>query len=652
MELRKGIWFIILLALSPALMGQYYSSGSKKAIKHFEEARTCYGSADPACAEEFLLKAIRADDHFIEAYQLLAQLCYEQGRMEEAISYYARTLEIDPEGNPEGYRLLAGLKLMNGDYKGALELAEHYLALPPEKMKNEAGAASIRESCLFALEAIRNPVPFQPENLGPAVNSEYNEYWPALSVDEQMLMYTVMLPTGSLSGEDTNYTQDDLIHLQEDFFFSTWQEGSWEPRISAGPPLNTSDNEGAHSLTADGKTLWFTACNRRDGQGMCDLYYTIWEAGKWSTPRNAGKLLNSPYSEKHPAISADGRKLYFTSNRPGGKGSYDIWVSERSGEEWSDPVNMGDSVNTSGLEQSPFIHPDQQSLYFSSTGWPGMGQGDLYLTRKKLKGEWTKPENLGYPINTHNDDMGLSLNARGNRAYFASDRGEGSDTDIYSFEMPVESRPVPVSYMQGRVYDSRTMRGIRAVLQLIDLETEETVMELESHVGEGDYLLSLPSDRDYALNVSADGYLFYSGNFTFSGQHSLTEPFQRDVPLDAIRVGSVVVLHNVFYATGSFELEQTSRVELNRVYDFLQVNPAIGVEISGHTDNTGSPEHNQKLSEQRAQSVVNYLLDRGIDLERIKAAGYGEDQAVADNGTEEGRARNRRTELKIIAVNE
>jgi outer membrane protein OmpA-like peptidoglycan-associated protein len=177
-------------------------------------------------------------------------------------------------------------------------------------------------------------------------------------------------------------------------------------------------------------------------------------------------------------------------------------------------------------------------------------------------------------------------------------------------------------------------------------------MELESHSGEGDYLLSLPTDRDYALNVSADGYLFYSEHFTFTGQHSKVKPLRRDVPLEAIRVGSVVVLHNVFYATGSFELELVSRVELNRVYDFMLENPAIGVEISGHTDNTGSPEHNQNLSEQRANSVVDYLINKGIDPERMKASGYGEALPVADNGTEEGRALNRRTELKIVAIHE
>ena len=645
MNLRKTIGLILLLALTTGLMGQYYSSDSKKAIKRFKEARTCLEQLDNACVEESLLKAIKADNQFIEAYQMLAQLCYEQGRLNEAISYYARTLEINPEGNPEGYRLLAGLKLMAGEYAGALQLVERYLTFPPEKVKNSSRGAIIRESCLFALEAMKHPVPFHPENLGPAVNSEYSEYWPSLSVDEKMLMYTVMLPLANQTGEDP-------LRLHEDFFYSTWSEGSWESRKNAGVPLNTPDNEGAQSLTADGRTLWFTACNRRSGQGMCDLYYSIWEGDKWSSPKNAGSPVNSRYSEKHPAISADGRTLYFTSNRPGGLGSYDIWMSEWTGDTWSDPVNLGDTVNTSGLEQSPFIHPDQQTLYFSSTGWPGMGQGDLFLTRLTRDAGWTIPENLGYPINTHDDDIGLSLNARGDRAYFASNRATGMDTDIYSFEMPVELRPVPVSYMTGRVHDSRNMRGIKAVLQLIDLETEEAVMELESQPGEGDYLLSLPTDRDYALNVSADGYLFYSDHFTFTGLHSQTKPLRRDVPLEKVRVGSVVVLQNVFYATGSYELEPASRVELNRVYDFLLLNPAVGVEISGHTDNTGSPELNQSLSEQRAKSVVDYLVNMGIETKRLKAAGYGETQAVADNQSEEGRAMNRRTELKILAIDE
>jgi len=641
----KHIWLLVFLIALPQVQGQYYSSGSKKAIKRFQEARRCFETGDLSCTEEFLLKTIRADKQFIEAYQLLAQVCFDQGRLEEAIRWYSTGLEMNPEGNPEGYRLLAGLVLYSGDYERSLGLIEHYLDFPPQEVKNRMEGEALRQKCLFAMEAMKNPVPFNPENLGSAVNSEYSEYWPSLSVDEKILMFTVMLPVKAPSGED-------VLYLHEDFFYSLQSEGSWTARVNAGAPLNSPDNEGAQSMTADGSTLWFTACNRRDGQGMCDLYFSILENGNWSVPINPGPPLNTRYSEKHPAISADGRRLYFTSNRPGGSGSYDLWMSEKTGEGWDIPVNLGDSLNTPGLEQSPFIHPDQQSLYFSSNGRPGMGQGDLYLSRFDLNRGWSEPENLGYPINTHHDEIGLSVNASGMRAYFASDRGEGSDTDIYSFEMPEKLRPVPVSYMKGRVYDSRNMKGLQAVMQLIDLESGEAVMELESHPGEGSYLISLPTNRDYALNVSANGYLFYSEHFAFRGQYSQSEPQLRDVPLDRIDVGRVVILHNVFYATDSSELEPESRAELNRVRDFLVDNPSIGVEISGHTDNTGSPEHNQDLSELRAASVVLYLMELGIADHRIQAAGYGEERAIDDNNNEEGRARNRRTELKIIRIHE
>lgn len=631
--------------LSPQLQAQYYSSGSKKAIKRFTQARKCFELGDLNGAEEALKKTVKADERFLEAYQMLAQICLDQDRLEEAICWYSPTLEIDPEGNPEGYRLLAGLVLRTGDYKRTLDLIEKYLNFPQRDVKRRSEGELLRKKCLFALEAIEHPVPFEPENLGPSVNSEHSEYWPSLSVDEKMLMFTVMLPLSDPSGSGRT-------RLHEDFFYSTREAGTWTDRINAGAPLNTLDNEGAQSITADGAILWFTACNRRSGQGMCDLYYSTWQDGQWSVPVNPGSPINSPYSEKHPAVSADGRRIFFTSNRPGGSGSYDIWMSEKTGEGWGRPVNLGDSLNSSGLEQSPFIHPDQQTLYFSSDGWPGMGQGDLYLSRYREGQGWSEPENLGYPINTHNDEIGLSVNALGNRAYFASDRGEGSDTDLFSFEMPDAARPVPVSYMSGRVFDSRNLKGLKAVMQLIDLDTGETVMELESHAGEGDYLISLPTDRDYALNVSAQGYLFYSEHFAFRGLHSLSEPQLRDVPLDRVDVGSVVVLHNVFYATGSWELKPESRAELDKVRVFLSENPGIKVEIGGHTDNVGSPEDNLLLSEQRAQSVVNYLKELGVEEESINATGYGESQPVDTNESEEARARNRRTELKITRLNE
>lgn len=634
---KASLFFLLICFCAPLLFGQSYHTRSKRAIKHFDRAVELYQDKDFAEAEIYLQKAVSADDLFLEAYGLLAQIAYDQGKTEEAILYYGRTLEIDPEGNPDGYRLLAGLVWRTGDYQRTLELLETFLAFSPEKVSKRDLALNMKASCLFAIKAVENPVAFEPENLGDSINSDLNEYWPCLSVDEQQLMFTVMLPV-----------EHQPEARQEDFFLSSRREKGWTKRENAGSPLNSLNNEGAHTLTADGNMIFFTACNRKDGRGQCDIYTSILVNGVWSRPVNLGSPVNSRYSDKHPSISADGRVLYFTSNRPGGKGSYDIWRSRWDGSKWSVPENLGDSVNTSGVEQSPFLHPDQRSLYFSSTYWPGMGQGDLFITRRSEANQWSRPVNLGYPINTFNDEIGLSINARGNRAYFASDREGKNNTDIFTFELPPGVRPVLVSYLSGRVYDSRNMKGVEALIQLIDLETEEVVHELLSRTPEGAYLVTLPTDRDYALNVSAENYLFYSDHFSFSGEYSQSDPMRMDIPLNKLNVGSSVILNNIFFESDSHLLLPESMAELNRVLIFMQENPGVAVEIAGFTDSTGSPDHNQVLSGKRAESVVAFLSQGGIDASRLRAIGYGENNPVASNDKEEGRAKNRRTELKII----
>jgi len=255
--------------------------------------------------------------------------------------------------------------------------------------------------------------------------------------------------------------------------------------------------------------------------------------------------------------------------------------------------------------------------------------------------------NLGYPINTYHDEIGLSINASGSRAFFASDRDGGEDTDLFTFELPAGVRPVEVSFMKGRIYDSRNMRGIPAAMELTDLASGQVVLQMGTD-DEGQYLLSLPAGKDYALNVSAEGYLFYSEHFAFSGSYSRAEPMRRDIPMERIEAGSSVVLNNVFYRVDSYELEPASRTELDRVAGFLLNHPGLAVEIGGHTDNTGSREYNLRLSEQRAEAVVQYLMEQGIPGESLKARGYGETIPAGDNSTEGGRAMNRRTELRIL----
>jgi outer membrane protein OmpA-like peptidoglycan-associated protein len=321
---------------------------------------------------------------------------------------------------------------------------------------------------------------------------------------------------------------------------------------------------------------------------------------------------------------------------------------KQSNGSWSFPVNLGENINTRGNEQSPFIHPDNQSIYFSSEGHQNMGKGDIFISRLDSVKTWGPPINLGYPINTWNNELGLIVNAAGDMAYYASDRLLDRGLDIYEFPLYPEVRPVPVSYMKGRVYDSRTWKGIEAIFQLIDLQTGELVIESGSAGVEGEFLVSLPSGHNYALNVSKPGYLFYSDNFSLAEIHKKSDPFLKDVPLSPVIIGEKIILKNVFYALNSFEIQPESQTELNKIIEFLTENPDVRIEISGHTDNTGGIQYNQTLSEKRAKSVVDYLAGKGIQINRLSYRGYGSSIPVEPNETEEGRSANRRTELKIV----
>jgi len=640
--MRGVLICVLLLSVFSIASGQEYHSTSKKAIKYYEAATLKFRDRNDAEAEALLKKALAADNCFTEAYMMLSQICLDSKREREAASYYLKALELDPSAPASGYMKLAKVEAGYGDYSLALEHLNTYFTKGGSTAKMDAEAGRLQESCRFALSAIANPVPFDPENLGTTVNSELMEYWPSLSVDERILYFTVMVPKNP-----------DLPvgpgNVQEDFFFSFREGDGWSYRQNLGAPINTKDNEGAQTVTADGAEIFFTACNRRDGQGQCDIYTSRYTRGNWTIPEPLGPPVNTPYSEKQPSVSADGRFLYFASNRPNGKGDYDLWMSKRTENGWGVPLNLGDSINTSLAEQSPYIHPDNSTLYFASEGWPGMGKSDLFLSKRAENGRWKFPENLGYPINTPGEEIGLFVNAEGTKAYFASNRRAGTDTDIYSFDLPPADRPAAVSYVRGRIFDSGSRVSLDAVVQLIDLDKNEVVMETSSEKADGEYFVCLPSGRDYALNISRPGYLFYSGTFSLNRIHSRQEPLNRDVALDPIEAGKSIVLNNIFFESDSYELDPRSRAELDKMLDFMRINPGTKIEISGHTDNTGSADYNLNLSSRRAASVVNYLIANGIDPLRMKAMGFGQEKPVSSNEDEKGRSLNRRTELTIIS---
>jgi hypothetical protein len=395
--------------------------------------------------------------------------------------------------------------------------------------------------------------------------------------------------------------------------------------------------------------MFFTGCNRPGGMGACDIYFSAFSDGKWSLPANVGPPINTNRWESQPSISSDGNTLFFSSSRHGGKGGKDIWYARLNNKnQWSEPVNMT-NVNTDGDEMSPFIHFDGKSLYFASDGHPGMGGFDLYMTRLLNDTTWSEPKNLGYPINTYNDELGLIIEAGGQKAYFSSTRDKSRGKDIFSFDLYESARPDPVSYMKGRVYDKETGSLLKADYQLTNLTTGKLVVK-NSTDESGNFLVCLPSGYNYGINVSKPGYLFFSENFTFEGIHTVLEPFIKKIILNPTRVGEKMLLANVFYEIDSWELKDESMTELNHLAELLSANKNLVMEIGGYTDSTGSNEYNLSLSEKRALSVVNYLVKKGISSERLTYKGYGNSSNLGDNVTIEGRKLNRRTEAKVVEM--
>ncbi len=619
------------------------STTNNRARRAFQDAVNLYNMRDVNGAAESFREAIRFDSNFIEAYIVMGEMFQSAQRYREAVEAYKQAIQINPEFYTNIYFQLAESAFFIGEYELSHSNIQKFLEYEriSETMRNRAGNILRRSG--FAMEAVQNPVPFEPMNLGAAINTPYDEYAPTLTADEQTLIFTRKKPR-----ED-----QDFLHLgreYEDFYVSYRQNGEWTPAVNLGAPINTQYNEGAQSISADGVHLYFTGCNRPGGMGSCDIYYARRVGDAWSEPVNLGPPVNTASWESQPSISPDGRTLYFTSNRRGNFGRMDIWkttLDERG--NWSEPENLGEVINTAGREMSPFIHPDNRTLFFASDGHLGMGGMDLFYTLRGEDGQWQEPVNLGYPINTHADEISLVVGASGREAYFASEaEGGKGGSDLYFFELYEEARPSMVTYMKGFVFDANTRARLRARFELIDLQTEENLVQSFSNERTGEFLIPIPVGRNLALNVWRDGYLFFSENFSLEDVRTGVDPHLFDIPLQPIQEGQSVVLRNIFFKVDSHELLPESINELQRLLQLLEQNPGLSIEISGHTDSTGSFQYNKTLSENRALSVYNYLVENGIARDRLTYSGYADTQPIADNTTEEGRARNRRTEFKVI----
>jgi len=633
---------IFLLNIS-FLRGQSFDdlhTTSNKAKKSFKKGTANLQKGKLEEAKEDLLAAIKVDGNFIEAYQVLGET-YEYLRdKESAKAQYYKVIKLDPKFFPNTFFALGKLELDIGNYKKAKDNFIGYTKSSGKSVTMDEDSHFNIEICDFAIEAIKSPVPFDPLNMGENINTEHAEYLPAITADEQIFIFTKRLPI-----------DNSMYNFQEDFYVSFKRDGEWSSARSLGPPINTKRNEGAQCISPDGQYIFFTACNRNDGMGKCDLYVSRLEGTNWSKPANLERPINTGKWESQPCISSDGGTIYYSSNRRGsfGNNTEDIWMCQLNETgEWNIPVNLGSKINSKKSEQSPFIHPDNQTLYFSSNGHVGMGGFDLYVSRRQSDGEWGDPENLGYPINTHGNENSLIVNLDGTYAYFASNGLEGfGSMDIFSFELHEKARPQTVTYVKGNVFDSKSHKKLFATFEFIDLSTGEKVIESTSSQFTGDFLVCLPANKNYALNVSKNGYLFFSESY-FLKEEAQHDPILMNVPLNPIEVGGKVVLKNIFFETGSADLKPESKGELNKLVSFLKKNQKLKVEIGGHTDNVGNVEDNELLSEYRAYAVLEYLFEKKINPARLLAKGYGETQPIATNDTSKGRAKNRRTEFKIV----
>ena len=632
------ITLILFLVINPAF-SQLHSK-SKKAISHYNVALQSYRLMDYQKTEEEMDHALKIDPAFIEVHLLQAEMFTELKNYDKAISSYAEVLRIDPDFFWNAWYNMGRLEVLVGKYETAKVHLETFLSKPVKSKSLPQKAQKNLKICEFAIEAMKNPVPFSPVNIGNSVNTKYDEYWPSLTADNQTLVITRLEPV-MVAGRRKKV---------ESFFVSTRENDGWSIAKKLGPPVNTDRNEGAQSLSADGHFMFFTACNRPEGRGSCDIYFSSKLRGNWSFPGNLKSPVNTSAWEAQPSVSSDGRTLYFVSNRPGGVGKMDIWRTTLNEEgKWGEPENLGPGVNSPENEMSPFIHKDNHTLYFSSDAWVGMGGYDLFISRFGEDSIWSEPENLGYPINTWSDEIGMIVTADGRKAYFSSAIGDSTGKDIYEFDLYSEIRPDPVSYIKGKVFDSETKVPLMAVFELIDLENGETSIRAFSD-NSGEFLVSLPTNKNYALNVSKEAYLFYSDNFALKGIKEISDPFYMDIPLHPVKVGEKGVLRNIFFKFDSFELEKESITELNKLLGFIQNNPGISIEIQGYTDDQGTPSYNLSLSQKRVREVYNFLLKNGVDMESLSYKGFGEAKPVASNETEAGRAKNRRIEFVVLRV--
>lgn len=599
-----------------------------------EEAKTAIAEKKIEKAEDAYLEILQLDNQHVDALTKLGAINFQRGDLGQSKTYYEEAITWGAS-NTGIYYQLGEISWQLKDYGKASEYFTEFLK-GSSRNPGMRGVATKKQRDATFLLSQKNATPSSGATpLPPTINTPSFEYLPAIPATGDFMVFT------------------RRVQGQEDFYISEFVNGDWGQARPISE-LNTHENEGAHCVSADGSLLVFTACGRKDGLGSCDLYFSTRKGSGWSNPRNLGSQVNSKAWDGQPGFASDGRTLYFSSSRPGGVGGRDIYSIRRTANGWASPVNLQE-LNTKDDEESPFIHPDNQTLYFMSTGHPGFGGSDLFFSRKRGS-TWTEPINMGPEINTEGNEGAIHIDIGGSTGYFArektADNGKDRDIDIYQYPIPLDKRPTAATYAQVTVLDAVSNKEIIATVDVFDL-TDSLPFTRAMTNEEGKLLICIAKGKDYAVNIEKQGYFPFSENINLEGPGTILKPHPIDAYLRPISeekadsVEEVFVLRNIFFETGSAQLLDKSFFELNKLVDLLEATPNLKLEIQGHTDNIGTTEANQDLSLGRAKSVYDFLVRSGISADRLTYKGYGESDPIASNDTETGRQQNRRTAFKI-----
>jgi outer membrane protein OmpA-like peptidoglycan-associated protein len=610
---------------------------------------------------------------------------YDKGNYSDAITYFEESLKINSANEDALYYLglsyrytsqhqkaidtFKNLQQVNSNYwawyyyemgiayselnqfENAVTAYQLFLEKFPHDASRTRYIHQARSKRNYALKSpeVRSQSPTMEEaiNLGESVNSKWGDYSPQSNPNGKVIHFTSQRKDSRSDGQTTK-DWNETNGWDEDVYSIEKNSTGWGKPKMLPEPINSDGNDFGTSFSGDGQNMVYVACSREGGVGSCDLYTLTLEGTTWSEPVNMGNVVNSVEWDSQPTMSADGNTIIFASNRDNGFGSEDLYITTKNRfGDWGAASNLGGVINTPFTEKSPFLSPDGKTLYFTSNGHPGHGGLDLFISVNE-NGKWSEPVNLGKPLNSDNDDAYFTIGGSGEVGYFASTRKGGYGLlDLYSIKIPESMRPKPTVVVEGIVTNAKTKALVGAYVMVEDMNTGELIAVNKSNSVTGKYLIVLPAGKTYSVSANKEGFFFHSERFDVPDASTYQE-IKKDIELKPIEKGAKVVLNNIFFETGKATLSPQSRVELEKAIDLMKVNPTMIIEVGGHTDNVGDDAFNMKLSHDRAKTVRDYLVTGGIASTRVQSKGYGETNPVATNDNEEGRKANRRTEFVIL----